>query len=117
MNLTNLLDYSNSIYGLGEKINSVKRNNVSCPTKASTVLKMLISGIMSGCDSMNNMQNTLHKDKVRKGLFSKKEFIPKTTATRDCVNDIDVDKIIEMHNADYVRNLIANWIINPIFIM
>ena len=99
MNLTNLLDYSNSIYGLGEKINSIKRNNVGCNTKASTVIKMLICGIMSGCDSMNNIQHIVHNDKVKKGLFSKNEFIPKTTATRDGVNDIDVDKVIGMHKS------------------
>ena len=29
MNLTNLLDYSNSIYNLGDNINSLKRKNVS----------------------------------------------------------------------------------------
>ena len=27
MNLTNLLDYSNSIYNLGDNINSLKRKN------------------------------------------------------------------------------------------
>ena len=98
MNLTNLLDYSNSIYGLGEKINRIERDNVKCDTKAPTVLKMLICGIFTGADSLNIMQHMYaDKEKLRKSLFEKKEFIPKMTATRDCINDVDVNKITNIH--------------------
>ena len=98
MNLTNLLDYGNSIYDFNDKINGVKRNNANALTKASTVAKMMIVGIFTNNDSMNGIQHTITTNKkVRKSLFSKKEFIPKTTATRDCLNDINVEYIMNLH--------------------
>ena len=100
MNLIKLLDYSNIIYGLGDKINRIKRGNERSLTKASTALKMTMCGIFTSSDSMNGMQHIYAtKDKVRKSLFSKKEFIPKTTATRDAINDINVSDVFELHKS------------------
>lgn len=99
MNLTNLLDYSNSIYSLNKKINSVERKNEKACTKASTVIKMLLTGIMTDNDSLNGIQYSIFegRNKIKNSLFSKKEYIPKMHGIRDCVNDIDENDIINVH--------------------
>ena len=59
MNLINLLDYGNSIYNLGENINSLKRKNIQCDTEASTAIKMLMMGILSNRPSINRIQESI----------------------------------------------------------
>lgn len=66
MNLTNLLDYTNSIYNSFGEINTIKRHNVNAKTKSSTSLKMLFCGIVTGNDSVNDIQHMTIKDKVKK---------------------------------------------------
>lgn len=99
MNLTNLLDYSNSVYNFSKEINSVKRKNVNALAKPETVLKMLIVGAFTKNPSINLLMYGVHNSNTKrlKNIFSKKEFIPKTHAFRDCVNDIDYKDIQGIH--------------------
>lgn len=99
MNLINLLDYSNSIYNLNEKINNVKRKNSEFPTKASTTIKMLVMMFFTKKASVNSMMEAVHNSYTNQmgNIFHKKEFIPKTHAFRDCVNDIKYEDIKDIH--------------------
>ena len=99
MNLTNLLDYGNSIYNLGENINSLKRKNIKADTKPSTAIKMLMMGFLSNRASINRVQQAIFKSKDNKlkGVFSKGEFIPKTHALRDAVDDVEYNQVSRIH--------------------
>lgn len=99
MNLIHLLDYGNSIYNLGENINSLKRKNIQCDTEASTAIKMLMMGILSNRPSINRIQEAIfHSGKNKlKGIFKKGEFIPKMHAFRDCINDIKYENVSTIH--------------------
>lgn len=98
-NLTNLLDYANSIYDFNKKINSILRKNKKCNTKPATALKIIVMGLFTKAKSINAIQNGIFSS-VRKrynNIFSKNEFIPKTHALRDCINDIDWNDVKEIH--------------------
>ena len=106
MNLKNVLDYTNSVYNFGEKINSVERNNIDADTKPSTCIKMFIGGVLSGRDSINSIVTNSQDNKMR-SIFKSKEFIPQTTAFRDCFNDIKYSNVKLMHD-DMVDTMIKN---------
>ena len=110
MNLTNLLDYTNSIYNLFGEINTIKRHNVNAKTKSSTSLKMLFCGIVTGNDSVNDIQHMTIKDKVKKSLFAKGEYIPKMHGFRDSINDISSQDIINIH-----KNMLLKMKNNKVF--
>lgn len=99
MNLTNLLDYANSIYNLGENINSLERKNDKCDTIPSTAVKMIMMGILSDRPSINRIQESIFKSKNNKmkGIFYKGEFIPKMHAFRDCIDDIEYKQVANIH--------------------
>lgn len=100
MNLTNLLDYGNSIYNFNEEINSIKRKNKNTYTKPSTCLKMITCGLITNVRSINMIEESIfNSDNNRlKNIFTKKEFIPKTHAFRDCINDIDYLDVKGVHD-------------------
>lgn len=112
MNLTNLLDYSNSIYNFNGEINSVERKNTNAITKPSTALKMLICGIFTKAGSINMIEKGVFDSNNNrfKNIFSRKEFIPKTHALRDCIDDIKYTDIKNIHN-----NILTKLIENKFF--
>ena len=99
MNLTNLLDFSNSIYDFNKKINSVGRKNLGADTKPVTAIKMLMCGIFTKAKSINQIENAIFNSSTNrfKNIFTKREFIPKMHAFRDCINDIDYKDISQIH--------------------
>ena len=99
MNLTNLLDYSNSVYDFNKKINTIERKNLNAHTKPSTALKMFTFGIFTNAKSINQIENGIFNSTTNrlKNIFKKKEFIPKTHAFRECINDIDYKDVREIH--------------------
>lgn len=99
MNLTNLLDYANSIYDFDKKINMVERKNEKSRTKPSTALKMLTAGIVTKSRSINSIYNAIFNSKNKRfnNIFKKGEMKPKTHAFRDCINDIDYKSIQQIH--------------------
>ena len=92
MNLKNLLDYGNSIYDFGTKINSLERKNNNAYTKPSTAIKVMMMGFLSGRPSVNRVQQAIFSSRQNKldGVFAKKEFKPKTHALRDAIDWIYV---------------------------
>lgn len=99
MNLTNLLDYSNSVYDFSKEINTVKRKNVKAVTKPSTALKMLTTITFTKTPSINLFMEGVHNSYTDRfqNIFHKKEFVPKTHAFRDCINDIDYKDVQNIH--------------------
>ena len=99
MNLTNLLDYSNSIYNFNKEINSIERKNKNADTEPSTAIKMLICGIFTKANSINAIENAIFNSYSNRfsNIFSGKEFIPRTHALRDCINDIDYKDVSKIH--------------------
>lgn len=99
MNLTNLLDYSNSVYDFSKEINTIKRKNVKAVTKPSTALKILTMITFTKSPSINLFMKGVHESHTNrlKNIFSKNEFVPKTHALRDCVDDIDYKDIQKVH--------------------
>ena len=99
LNYKNLITYSNSVYQIGEKFNSLKRNNLNSKTKPKTAAKTIFSSMLWGCESINEIiQTNSNKDIDFKGIFSKKEFIPKTHGLRDCIKDTDYKQIQTINN-------------------
>ena len=109
MNLINLLDYANIIYNLGDNINKLTRENSKCDTKPSTAIKMTMMAIFSGRGSINQLQEAIFNDEGNKlkGIFSPKEFIPKTHAYRDCMDDIDYKQVEKIHR-DMIEKMKKN---------
>lgn len=99
MNLTNLLDYANSIYHFDKEINSVARKNKNSRIKPSTALKMLTAGIVTKTPSINSIYNASFNSKCKRfnSIFKRGEMRPKTHALRDCINDIDYSDIQKIH--------------------
>lgn len=99
MNLKNLLDYGNSIYDFGTKINSLERKNNNAYTKPSTAIKVMMMGFLSGRPSVNRVQQAIFSSRQNKldGVFAKKEFKPKTHALRDAIDDINYEQISKIH--------------------
>ena len=99
MNLKNLLDYGNSIYNLGEKFNSLERENKNAITTPISCIKMLMMSFLSKRPSINKLEQSIFSSETNKlkGVFSKNEFIPKTHALRDCVNDINYEQVAKIH--------------------
>ncbi len=99
MNLTNLLDYSNSIYNFNEEINSIERKNENANTKPSTVIKMLTVGLFTKCKSINSIINGSFNSNQKRlnNIFAPREFVPKTHAFRDCINDVDYRDVSKVH--------------------
>ena len=100
MNLTNLLDYGNSIYDIRGKINSIERENKDAKTKPKTVIKMLMCSTLTSLPSINSLQEAIFKSSRKrfKNIFSKDEFVPKTHAFRDCIEDTNYQQLVDMHN-------------------
>ena len=113
INLTNLLDYSNSLYDFSKKINNIKRKNVNAQTKPFTALKMLSVLTLTKTPSINLLMNGIHKSNTNrlKNVFSKNEFIPKTHAFRDCINDINYKDVQQIHY-DVIDKLKTNKFFN-----
>ncbi len=99
INLTNLLDYSNSVYDFSKEINTIERKNVKAVTRPNTALKMLMMMTLTKTPSINLLMEGIHKSNTNrfKNVFNKKEFVPKTHALRDCINDMDFKDIQNMH--------------------
>lgn len=99
MNLTNLLDYSNSIYDFSKEINTIKRKNVNAMTSPGTALKMITMITLTKTPSINLFMKGVHDSYTNrfKNIFSRKEFIPKTHALRDCIDDIDYKDVQKFH--------------------
>lgn len=99
MNLTNLLDYANIIYGFNGLVNNVERKNEDAKTLPATGLKILTTGLFTGTGSVNAMMDAIHNSSSNRfdSIFSKKEFKPKMHAFRDCIEDIDYKEVEDIH--------------------
>lgn len=99
MNLINLLDYSNSVYDFSKKINTINRKNVKANTKPATALKMITMMTLTKTPSVNLLMKGIHNSHTNrlKNIFSKKEFVPKTHAFRDCIDDIKYKDVQKIH--------------------
>lgn len=86
--LEKLLTYTNSVYQIGEKINSLERKNSKSKIKASTAVKTVFAGIMCQNKSINEIMETVHDVEILKNIYSPDEIIPKTHGLRDCITDI-----------------------------
>ena len=62
-------------------------------TKGNTIAKMLFVGMFSRLESINQIIEQIHKRKKFKGLFSKKEYIPKSHVFRDGIKELSVEKL------------------------
>ena len=98
ISLKNFFKYTNSVYQIGEEINSLERQNLNCSrkpkTKASTVGKMIFTTATLNYKSINEFKETaFNKVTNFKGLFKRNEYVPKTHGIRDCVMDTDYHQI------------------------
>lgn len=100
LNYKNLITYNNSVYQIGEKFNSLERKNSDSKTKPKTVAKMMFSSMLCGHRSINELiQTNNNKDIDFKGLFNKKEYIPKMHGIRDCIKDTDCNQIKKINDS------------------
>lgn len=68
-------------------------------TKASTGAKMMMLGCLCHHSSINELNDTTHdKYTSLKNFFSKREYIPKTHALRDCIIETDYKQLIDINN-------------------
>ena len=81
--------------------NSTKNLKISArpKTKASTGAKMMMLGCLCHHNSINELNTTTHdKHTSLKNFFSKREYIPKTHALRDCIIETDSKQLIDINN-------------------
>ncbi len=110
LNYKNLFTYNNSVYQIGEKFNSLERNNSNSKTKPGTVAKMMFSSMLCGYKSINEIIQTNNNKNIDfKGIFSKKEFIPKMHGLRDCIKDTNYNQL-QTINDDIIKKAKENKI-------
>ena len=99
LNYKNLITYNNSVYHINEKFNNLERKNFKSKTKASTGAKIMFSSMLCGHKSINEIiQTNSNKYTNLKGIFSKKEYIPKMHGLRDCIKDTNHLQIREIND-------------------
>lgn len=100
LNYKNLITYNNSVYHINEKFNSLERKNLDSKTKPSTGAKIMFSSLLCGHKSINELiQTNINKDTNLKGIFSKREFIPKMHGLRDCIKDTNYLQIKKINDS------------------
>ncbi len=115
MKFKDLLNYGNSVYQIGEQINSLTRKNLNSKIKASTGAKLLITGFICQNRSINEIMETTYVSKNFKNVYNPKEIKAKTHGLRDCIIDTDYKQYEEINknvlekmkeNKFFRRNLI-----------
>ncbi len=97
MKFKNLLNYGNSVYQLGEKINSLTRKNSKSKIKAATGAKLLMTGLICQNRSINEIMETTNVSKNFKNIYKPKEIKAKTHGLRDCIIDTDYTQYEEIN--------------------
>ena len=104
ISLKKLFTYNNNVYHIGEKFKGLERNySKSCSktktkTSAVTGAKLIMASCLCGHKSINELMLTVHnKETEFKGLFDRKEYIPKMHGLRDCITNTDYKQIEEIN--------------------
>ena len=98
--LDKLITYTNSVYDIPKKFNSLKRENKKADTKPRTVAKTIFASMLCGHKSINQLNGiNSQRELYFKNLYSKSEVIPKTHGLRDCIIDTDYKQIEEINNS------------------
>lgn len=128
VNINKYFNYTNSVYELDKKVNSVKRNNYKkegkgrrTQCKASTGVKVAMLGAICFNGSVNETIGTIHYPETNMyNFFEKDEYIPKTHGFRDCIVDTDYyeiekinDKVLEKmkENKVFRKNAIDGLVV------
>ena len=108
--LNQFITYSNSVYDINSKFNSLERKNLDAKTKAYTVAKMIFASMSCGHASLN-LLNEINKNSDLKfnSIYSKNEYVPMTHAIRDCIMDTDFNQIKKI-NEDIIKHAKGNKI-------
>ncbi len=61
--------------------------------KGNTIAKMLFIGMFSRIESLNQIIEQIHKRKKFKGMFLKKEYIPKSHVFRDGIKELSIEEL------------------------
>lgn len=89
-----ILKFLTKEYHIFEKLEILKREkNKRILAKGNTIAKMLFVGMFSRLESLNQILEQIHKRKRFKGLFSKKEYIPKSHVFRDGIKELNIEKL------------------------
>lgn len=107
MKFKDLLNYGNSVYQIGEKINSLTRKNSNSKIKASTGAKLLMTGLICQNRSINEIIETTYASKNFKNIYKPREIKAKTHGLRDCIIDTDY-KQYEKINEDILKTIKEN---------
>ena len=114
ISLNKLITYTNSVYDLDKKFNSLRRKNknnfkgAKVKTKANTGAKMMMLSCLCYHDSINELNTTTHnKYTSLKNFFHEKEYIPKTHALRDCIIETDYHQLEDI-NFDVINKAKEN---------
>ena len=108
ISLKNFFHYTNNVYEIGEKFNSLERKNEKSKTKASTGAKMMMTSMICHHSSINELNQTFYgRSTSFKYLFKKGEYTPKMHGLRDCIIDTDY-KQIEQINKSVIQTVKKN---------
>lgn len=107
ISLKKFLTYTYSVYDIGDKFNSLERVSTKNlkfgarpKTKASTGAKMMMLGCLCHHNSINELNTTTHdKHTSLKNFFSKREYIPKIHALRDCIIETDYKQLVGINKS------------------
>lgn len=107
MKLKKFFNYANSVYQIGEQINSLKRKNLKSKIVPKTCAKMLITGFLCQNRSINEIKETTYVSKNFKNIFEPKETQAKTHGLRDCIIDTDYQQYRKI-NENMINKLKEN---------
>lgn len=105
--LENVLTYANSVYQIGEQVNSLRRKNLKASIKASTGVKAMLVGVMCQNSSINEIMETTYISNTFKNIYSPREIKPKTHGLRDCLIDTPYEQVKEI-NKRFVKKIKEN---------
>lgn len=88
----------NKVYHINSKMNSLERkNSKKVTTKASTVGKLLLAGMLTKEKSINQIMEKTHIRNKYSNIFSKGETVPKMHGFRDGIKNLKVENIKEIN--------------------
>ena len=93
-----MLNYISSVYGLSEKIKSLKDNRMNKKIKTSSISFVLLMGFMLKIRSLNQLDDWLENGDFKK-LVPRKVRLPRIDAIRNSLECFDIKSLENMHDS------------------
>ena len=106
--LKQILTYTNKVYDIGEKINTLKDKRLNPQINTATVSFVVLFGFMLQIRSFNRLEHWVKKNRFKK-LLPKGTRIPHIDAIRRTLSQVDLSNVRDMHD-HIIKTVVKNKI-------